>query len=260
MILKDKVVAVAGAGPGLGREIAEVALRDGARVVVGARKEGKLEALARDLDPSGERVAWAQLDITDMARCEAFTSTAVERFGGLDAVVQVAAFDSVFGTIETQTSEDWLRTLEANVVGTTQVVRAATPHLRARGGGAIVLIGSQAMWLPPKMHQIAYGASKGAILAAMRHMVEELGPDKIRVNMVIPTWMWGPPVELYVKWQSKERGISEQEIIDEITANMPLGEIPADEDVAEVVGFFCSDRARMVTGETLLVNAGEIVR
>ncbi len=260
MILQDKVVAVAGAGPGLGREIAAVALRDGARVVLGARTEAKLESLAKDLDSAGERVAWAQLDVNDSGRCEAFAATAVERFGGLDAVVQVAALDSVFGTIESQTPDDWRRVLDANVVGTMNVARAAAPHLKSRGGGSIVLIGSQAMFLAPQMHQIAYGASKGAILAAMRHMVEELGPDRIRVNMVIPTWMWGPPVELYVKWQAKERDVSEQDVIDEITANMPLGEIPADEDVAEAVGFFCSDRSRMVTGETLLVNAGEIIR
>ena len=78
--------------------------------------------------------------------------------------------------------------------------------------------------------------------------------------MVIPTWMWGPPVQAYVKWQSKERGLTEQAIIDEITANMPLGEIPADEDVAESILFFSSDRSRMITGEKLLVNSGEIQR
>ena len=77
--------------------------------------------------------------------------------------------------------------------------------------------------------------------------------------MAVPTWMWGPPVQMYVKWQAKERGISEEEMIAEITARMPLGEIPADEDVAESILFFCSDRARMITGETLLVNAGEIL-
>ncbi len=72
--------------------------------------------------------------------------------------------------------------------------------------------------------------------------------------------MWGPPVEAYVKWQAGERGVAEEVIIGEITANMPLGEIPADEDVAEAVIFFCSDRARMITGEKLLVNAGELLR
>jgi NAD(P)-dependent dehydrogenase (short-subunit alcohol dehydrogenase family) len=94
----------------------------------------------------------------------------------------------------------------------------------------------------------------------MYYMARELGPDKIRVNMVVPTWMWGPPIQFYARWQAKERGVSEDEIIGEITAGMPLGEMPADEDVAEAVIFFCSDRSRMITGQSLMVNAGELMR
>jgi enoyl-[acyl-carrier-protein] reductase (NADH) len=66
---------------------------------------------------------------------------------------------------------------------------------------------------------------------------------------------------MYVKWQASERGVEEQAVIDEITSGMPLGEeIPTDDDVAEAIGFFCSDRSRMVTGETLQVHAGENLR
>ena len=260
MILEGKTVAVSGVGPGLGREVAEAALRDGANVVIGARSLDKLEAIAKELDPKGERVSACSIDVTDSARCTAFFDEAVKRFGGIDAVVQVAAFDTKFGTLASTSESDWQESLNANVVGTMLVARAALPHLQARGGGSLVLVGSQAMWLSPPMPQIAYAASKGALLSSMYHLAEELGPDKIRVNMVIPTWMWGPPVEAYVKWQAKERGVPDQEIIDEITADMPLGEIPKDDDVAEAIVFFCSDRARMSTGETLMVNAGQFMR
>ncbi len=259
MILEDKTVVVSGVGPGLGREVAAAALRDGARVAIGARSVDKLEALAAELDPSGERVAPCPTDITDPAQCEALLKTAVDRFGGVDAAVQVAALDALFGTLESTSAEDWRRSMETNVLGTLQFARAAVAPLRARGGGSIVLVGSQSMWLPPAMPQIAYASAKGALLSAMKHMTTELGPDRIRVNMVIPTWMWGPPVQLYVQWQAKQRGVPEEEIVAEITAKMPLGEIPADEDVAEAIVFFCSDRARMITGQTLLVNAGELL-
>ncbi|MCG8592281.1 MAG: SDR family oxidoreductase [Proteobacteria bacterium] len=259
-MLTGKTVVVCGVGPGLGREVARCALRDGARVVIGARNAEKLAKLAAELDPSGERVAACAVDIADPDRCEALMQTAVDRFGQLDAVVQVAALDSLFGTLASTSAEDWRQALDVNVVGTAQIARAAVPHLRAAGGGALVLIGSQAMWLPPPAHQIAYAAAKGALVSAMKHLVHELGPDRIRVNMVIPTWMWGPPVEGYVKWQAEERGVSVDEVLAEITASMPLGEMPADEDVAEAIVFFCSDRARMITGETLMVNAGQLVR
>ncbi|MBW2312729.1 MAG: SDR family oxidoreductase [Deltaproteobacteria bacterium] len=260
MILEGKTVVVSGVGPGLGREVAACALRDGANVVVAARTESKLASVAKELDPSGERVLAHAADITDYATCEALMQATVDRFGALDAVVNVAALDTLFGTLESTSDDDWRRSLEMNILGTMHVARSATPHLEASGGGAIVLIGSQAMWLPPKMPQMAYGAAKGAILSAMYPMANELGPKKIRVNMVIPTWMWGPPVEMYMNWQAKERDISVDEAMAEVVDNMPLGEMPADEDVAEAVVFFCSDRSRMITGETLMVNAGELYR
>lgn len=259
-MLEGKTVVVTGVGPGLGREIAACAVRDGANVAIAARGGEKLAKIAVDLDPGGERVLACPTDITRPDDCEALMARAAERFSRVDAVVQVAALDTLFGTLESTSAEDWAKAMGVNVVGTMQVASAAVPHLEAAGGGSIVLIGSQSMWLPPPMKQIAYASSKGALISAMYHMAEELGPKKIRVNMVIPTWMWGPPVEAYVRWQAKERNLSEEAVIGEITARMPLGEIPADEDVAEAVGFFCSDRSRMITAETLLVNAGELMR
>ena len=89
------------------------------------------------------------------------------------------------------------------------------------------------------------------------HLATELGPHKIRVNTVVPTWMWGPPVEGYVDWMSSSQGVPPEDVIAGITKNMPLGEIPSDGDVAEVVVFFASSRARMVTAQSLFVNAGE---
>jgi NAD(P)-dependent dehydrogenase (short-subunit alcohol dehydrogenase family) len=260
VIVEGKTIVVSGVGPGLGREVAQCALRDGANVVVAARQRERLEQIAKELDPSGQRISTCSTDISDPAACEALMQHAVERFGGIDAVAQVAAADTLFGTLASTSSEDWMTSMKVNVLGTLQVAQAAVPALKQGGGGSIVLVGSQSMWDPPPNPQIAYASAKGALISSMFHMVRELGPDKIRVNMVVPTWMWGPPVQGYVTWQAGERGVSEEEIIAEITARMPLGEIPADEDVAEAIVFFCSDRARMITGETLLVNAGEILR
>ncbi len=258
MILKGKTVVVCGVGPGLGREVAEKALRDGARVVLAARTAAKLETLAKELDPSGESVACVPTDLTDQGQCDALAVAAVERFGGIDALVQVAALDAVFGSLADAPLEDFERTFDTNVLGPVRLARAVAPVMKMGGGGSIVLVGSQAM-LHPQTPQVAYGTSKGGLLSAMYYMAKELGPDKIRVNMVVPTWMWGPPVEAYIKMSAKQRGCSEDDVIGEITASMPLGEIPADDDVAEAIIFFASDRARMITGQRLLVNAGELM-
>ena len=256
MILEGKTLVVTGVGSGLGSEIARAAVRDGANVVLAARTQATLEALAKQLDPRGERVAAVPTDIGDEAQCRALAEAAVARFGRVDALAQVAALDAVFGGLMEATAEDWRRVMETNVIGSTQMARAVAPHMKQRGGGSIVLIGSQSSFLP-LVPQIAYASSKGALRTAMYFMAKELGPDRIRVNTVVPTWMWGPPVEAYVSMQAKQRGVAVEEIVAEITSGMPLGEVPRDEDVAEAVIFLASDRARMITGQHLLVNAGE---
>ena len=260
MLVQGKTVVVCGVGPGLGREVAEAALRDGANVVLAARRADALSDHARELDPSGDRVLAVATDVADEDQCHALMSAAAERFGSVDATVQVAALDALFGNLESTPAEDFAKAVAVNVAGAVHVARAAVPHMKNAGGGSVVLIGSQSMWHPSIAPQLAYASSKGGLLSAMYHMVRELGPAKIRVNMVIPTWMWGPPVEAFVRADAKRRGVSQEEVIEGITKNMPLGEIPTDGDVANACIFFCSDYARMITGETLLVNAGEIMR
>jgi len=259
VILEGKTVFVCGVGPGLGREVAEKALRDGARVVLASRTAAKLEAIAKELDPSGDSVACVPTDLTDESQCKALADAAVARFGSVDALVQVAALDALFGTLAESPLEDFERAFDTNVLGPVRLARSVAPAMREAGGGSIVLVGSQVMLLP-QTPQIAYAASKGALRSAMYYMANELGPDRIRVNMVVPTWMWGPPVEMYVKMMAKQQGRTEDEVVGDITAKMPLGEIPADDDVAEAIVFFASDRARMITGQSLLVNSGELMQ
>jgi NAD(P)-dependent dehydrogenase (short-subunit alcohol dehydrogenase family) len=259
VILQGKTVIVSGVGPGLGLEIAKVVMRDGGNVVLGARNEEKLQKLAADLDDTGSRVAYRRTDITDAAQCEALVATAVDRFGGVDGLAQVAALDAIFGGVTDTSVDDWNASFSTNVLGPVHLVRHVAPVFKKRGGGSVVLIGSQSMYLP-QVPQIAYAAAKGALMSAMYYMAKELGPDKVRVNTVVPTWMWGPPVQGYVAMTAQQQGVSEAEVVAGITGNMPLGEIPADEDVAEAVAFLLSARARMITGQSLFVNAGELMR
>ncbi len=128
MILQDKTVIVAGVGPGLGGEVARLAVRDGANVVVAARSAEKLAAAAAELDPSGERV---------LARAHRHRGpgglrgprgrAAVERFGAVDGVAQVAAVDTALGDLAASSDEDWRRCFDTNVVGSMNLVRAAAP-------------------------------------------------------------------------------------------------------------------------------------
>jgi NAD(P)-dependent dehydrogenase (short-subunit alcohol dehydrogenase family) len=259
-MLDGKAVVVVGVGPGLGREIASVAHRDGAAVFLAARTEDNLRSAAEEIDPSGERVGFRATDITDSEQVRQLFDAAVERFGKVDGVAICASADSGMGGLETTSEEAWRQTFEINVFATAATVRAAVPHLKQRGG-SIVFVGSQ-QWIYPArdVQQIAYGSSKGAGVSMMYALAPELGAYKIRVNTVVPSWMWGPNVELYVQWQSGVQARSQEEIRGDLDAKFALGQMATDRDVAEAVGFFLSERARSITGQTLLVNAGELAR
>lgn len=258
-MLEGRTIIVAGAGPGLGREIGRLVLREGGNVVLAARNAKNLAALAADLDASGKRVHGVPTDITDDAQCRRLAQSAFDRFGRIDGLVQVAALDRVFGGLAQVTRKEWMDAYELGVVGSAQVVAAAAPFMKRGGGGSVVFIGSQSSFIP-LIPQIAYASAKGALSTAMYFMANELAADDIRVNSVVATYMWGPLLEKYVSETAAERGVEEQVVVDELTRLMPLGRIPRDEDVAEAVIFLSSQRASMITGQHLLVNSGLMMR
>jgi NAD(P)-dependent dehydrogenase (short-subunit alcohol dehydrogenase family) len=259
MILCGKTVIVTGVGIGLGRECVARALREGANVVMAARTQANLDGALADLDPAGERLAARATDITDPAACAALVELATTRFGAVDALVQVAAYEHAWGGLYATDLATWRQAFETNVLGALTVLRPAAAAMKARGGGAVVLIGSQSMF-KPSLPQAGYAASKGALLSTMYYLADELGPDNIRCNMVVPSWMWGPPVEMFVKGQAKQKRIPREEALQQIVGGFPLRRMTEDGEVADVVMFFASDYAKAVTGQHLLVNSGEMMR
>jgi NAD(P)-dependent dehydrogenase (short-subunit alcohol dehydrogenase family) len=258
-LLDGKTVVVTGVGQGLGRECAAAALRDGARVVVAARTEATLEAIAAELDPSGQRVTAHATDICDPASCTALVEATCARFGAVDALIQVAAFEHAWGGLYDLKFEHWRKAFDTNVVGALTVLRPVAEVMKEGGGGSVVLIGSQSMFRP-QMPQGGYAASKAALLAAMYYLCDELGPDNIRCNMVIPSWMWGPPVQMFVSGQAKSQGRTEDDVLNDIVGSFPLRRMTEDGEVADVAAFFASDHAKAITGQYLMVNAGELSR
>ncbi len=259
MMLAGKTVVVTGVGSGLGRECVTSALREGANVVMAARTRETLTATAAELDPSGARVEAVPTDITDPDDCAALVVRATERFGSLDALIQVAAFEYVFGGLQDTNLDDWRKAFETNVLGAMTVLRPVAGAMKDSGGGAIVLIGSQSMF-KPSLPQAGYAASKGALLSTMYYLADELGADNIRCNMVVPSWMWGPPVQMYVEGTAAHQDIPVEEALHDLVGAFPLGRMTEDGEVADVAMFFASDHAKAVTGQHLMVNAGEMMR
>ncbi|MEN8649203.1 SDR family oxidoreductase [Streptomyces sp. 21So2-11] len=260
MLLQGKTVIVSGVGAGLGHQVAAAVVRDGGNAVLGARTEENLVKSAAEIDPNGGHTAWLSTDITDEAQCEALAALAHEKFGGIDAVVHVAAWDGYFGGLQDADFATWQQVIDVNLLGTLRMTRACLPGLKAHGG-SVVIIGTQsAIAAPSQVDQAAYAASKGALTSAMYSMARELGPHRIRVNTVLPGWMWGPPVQAYVQFAAHTEGVPEPEVLGRLTERMALPELATDGDVAQAAIFLACDRARSITGQSLLVNAGELMR
>ena len=259
-LLAGRTVVVSGVGAGLGHQVAAAVVRDGGDAVLGARTEANLAKSAAEIDPDGARTAYRATDITDEGQCEALAALARERFGRIDAVVHVAAWDSCFGGLEDADFATWQSVLDVNLLGTLRMTRACLPGLKERGG-SVVFIGTQSsVAAPTQVRQAAYAASKGALTSAMYSLARELGPHRIRVNTVLPGWMWGPPVRAYVQFTAQTEGVPEDEVMGRLTERMALPDLATDADVADAAVFLASDRARAITGQSLLVNAGELMR
>ncbi|MCF1599098.1 SDR family oxidoreductase [Streptomyces muensis] len=259
-LLAGKTVVVSGVGAGLGHQVAVAVVRDGGNAVLGARTEANLAKCAAEIDPDGARTAYRATDITDEGQCEALAALARERFGGIDGVVHVAAWDSYFGGLEDADFTTWQSVIDVNLLGSLRMTRACLPALKERGG-SVVFIGTQSsVAAPSQVRQAAYAASKGALTSAMYSLARELGPYRIRVNTVLPGWMWGPPVRAFVQFTAQTEGVPEDDVLKRLTGRMALPDLATDGDVADAVVFLTSDRARSLTGQSLLVNAGELMR
>ena len=255
-LVEGKVAVVTGVGPGLGRATALALAREGAAVALVARSAERLGDVAAEITAQGGRALAVPASVTKPDDCGRVAEAAVAAFGGIDIVVNSAFRGDPFQPVETADLDVWRKIFEVNFFGPTLMTRACLPALRQRGGGSVVMVASQsARKIRP--NEAGYAASKAALITLTRSLATELAADHIRVNAVVPGWIWGPNVQLYVDWQTQERGITPDEVIGEITREIPLGEIPPQEDIAEAIVFFASGMARVITGQTLDVNGGE---
>jgi NAD(P)-dependent dehydrogenase (short-subunit alcohol dehydrogenase family) len=259
MLLAGKVAIVSGVGPGVGESVALTLAAHGAAVTLAARSPAQLDDVKLKVESAGGRALAVPTDVTDPDGVAGAVSATLDAFGRLDILVNNAVAYAPYHPIETSPVAEWRPVFEVNLFGTIEICRAAIPAMRASGGGSIVIINSQVA----RTHyagmkpQGAYAASKGALLAAAMHMAGELGVDGIRVNSVVPGWIFGPRVRKRFEQEAKERGIAPELVYDEVASRMALRRLPVPQDIADAVLFFASDLARSVTGQTLDVNSGE---
>ncbi|MBV8191012.1 MAG: SDR family oxidoreductase [Alphaproteobacteria bacterium] len=246
---EGKVVAVTGGGSGIGKEAAARFIAEGARVVINGRDAAKLEAAAREIDPTGEKVIISAGDIAIPATGAALVDTAVSKFGGLDVLVNNAGVFNPKSFLElTEADYDWY--LDTILKGKFFTAQAAAKAMKAEGG-AIVQTGSmwaiQAIGATPSA---AYSAANAGVHAMVRNLAIELAQYKIRINAVAPAVVETP---VYNTFMTDEQV---KETLPTFNAFHPIGRNGQPRDVAEAILFLASEQASWITGAVLPVDGG----
>ncbi|MFD7896946.1 SDR family NAD(P)-dependent oxidoreductase [Streptomyces sp. NPDC059743] len=244
---QDRRLLVTGGSRGLGEHVVRLLVSEGARVAVCARNPEPLAALSDSLEPAGALFVRA-LDVTETEALGQFVEDAVAELGGLDGFVACAGGARGRG-IEQATAQDWSATWEMNVGHAARLTAAVTTHLRAAGGGAIVVVASISGWKPGPQAQ--YGAAKAAQIHMVSSLARELAGDRIRINAVSPGSMLIPGK----RWD-RMRG-EDPSAFARFLEEFPGRELVSPQEVADVIAFLLSDQSRGVTGANIPVDKGQ---
>ena len=238
-----------GGGRGIGRHLAIGLAEAGARVFLASRKLAACEAVAAEIERSGGRASALEADLSRPAECQRLIASVVASTDRLHVLVNNAARVWAAPTLE-YPLEGWDRVFDLNVRGLFLLSQLAARHMRERGGGSIVNVGSISAWRgAPDAEQavVAYNASKGAVAALTIDMAVKLAPFGIRVNCLAP----GP-----FDTDMMNHLRHDPERMRAYLEHVPLARLGGEDDVKGVAVFLASDASRFVTGQTLVVDGG----
>jgi NAD(P)-dependent dehydrogenase (short-subunit alcohol dehydrogenase family) len=249
MRFKGKVAVITGGNSGIGKEVATRFVREGGSVVINGRNSAKLESAAREIDPSGKRVAIYTGDVAEPKTSKALVQLSIDRFGQLDALFNNAGIFKPTPFLDVDEAE-LNRMLGSILKGTFFAAQAAARAMKDRGG-AIIQTGSmwalQAIGATPSS---AYSVAKAGVHALVKNLAIELAPANIRVNAIAPAVIETPVYDTFLSPEQVKAVLSTFNVLH------PLGRNGQAADAAEALLFLASDQASWITGVILPVDGG----
>jgi len=249
MSVAGKSVIVTGGGTGIGAACARALASGGALVTICGRTEARLAAIADEIRAGGGTVQHIVADVTDEAEVAALVEVAVDTYGALHGFVANAGGGGGMGPYHLQDTQEFLRVLHLNVLGTMLSVKHSVRHLMATHGsfvGMSSLAGYRThLWFG------AYTVGKAGIEAMMRNAADEYGPAGVRFNSIRPG---------FIATEIMEGIPRESPVYASYIENTPLGDVGRPEDVAHLARFLISDESRWITGQEIAVDGGHSLR
>jgi NAD(P)-dependent dehydrogenase (short-subunit alcohol dehydrogenase family) len=249
MRVKDRVAIVTGAAKGIGKGIATVLAREGAKVAVADVDAEEGARTAGELARAGGDAFFMRTDVGDEAQVRAMVQQTVDRYGSLSILVNNAAV-GIYTPVHETTLESWERCLRVNLTGPFLCTKYALPHLKQAGGAAIVNIASVHSYQNVG-GTAPYAASKGGLAALTRVMAIDYARDGIRVNAVCPGWVYTPLIERIFRESGDFEGMKRM-----VTQRQLLGRLGTPEDIGNAVLYLVSNESSFVTGTSLFVDSG----
>jgi NAD(P)-dependent dehydrogenase (short-subunit alcohol dehydrogenase family) len=255
MELQSKVALVTGAGSGIGRASAVALAKAGARVVLLSRTPDEIENAAGEIRDAGGEAMAVTGDVSSEDDMRSAVDKLLQAYGRLDIVVANAGINGVWAPIDDLKPEEFDKTIAVNLRGTYLTLHTTVPHLKSRGGAIVIISSINGNRTFTSPGATAYSATKAAQVAMTKQLALELGRHRIRVNAVCPG-----EIDTQIDDNTSMRDRQQTEV----PVEWPDGEIPITDgqpgksaDVADVVLFLASDRARHVTGTPIYVDGGQ---
>ena len=256
--LEAKVAIITGGGYGIGRQIALAYAREGASLVLAARTPGPLEEARTEAEKLGARMLVVRTDVSRESDCSHLIADTVKNFGRVDILVNNAGIAGPTKWATEMTLSEWQEVLDINITGAWLASRAAIPVMVNQGEGVILMISSGAGRRGYPLRS-PYAASKWAMIGLTQTLALEWGSNGIRVNCICPGAVEGDRIERVIRARAEAMSLPYEQVKKGFTSTAALQRMVTEDEIARVALFLASDLATGVTGQTINVDAGNVM-
>ena len=245
--LSNKVAIITGASSGIGNATAKLFAREGAKVIVTARRQAELDALVGEIEGSGGEAVALAGDVKDATFANALVEMAIGRFGGLDVGFNNAGSMGEMGPTPDVSLSGWRDTIETNLTSAFLGAKYQIPAMLDRGGGSLIFTSSFVGYTVGMPGTAAYAAAKAGVIGLVKALAVEFGPKAIRVNAILPGGTDTPATRAFADTEEKQAFVRGMHA---------LKRIATPDEIAKTVLYLASDASIFTTGTALLVDGG----